>query len=217
MRREILIIACLVAVFAAQSAHAISLTVSAQKVAVFDEVFNPLPMGTFYGFPVIYQYDFSFTIHSLSPGEDGFGSLSFDVRLINLTDPYGWQSNSQTIDSNGTAPGGIMPIYATNADLGFSTTDNRGILIQMASGAFTNPNDPRRNIGEPGGIPGYFGSLFLRQSGNAWTEVQIRNVQYYAKSTTGQLIGPFGDVPEPSSLVLGGLSLIGLAFRRRLA
>ncbi len=226
MRKEILALACLFGLLHLSPVQAISLKISADIQGVYDEDFNPLPVQRYYGFPVIYQFDISFAVKSLAPGEDSFGGLAFNVDLYNFEDAYdvGWTRDNPVVDYNGFPPGGLRYLFSTNADVGASDSDEQGILIQMEAGAFTSAFDPRRNVGEPGGLPGYVGSLFLRHKGYPGAVMTISGIQYFAKTTTGQFTPPTMGFPvskvvgwrgpEPSSLVLAGLGMMASICRR---
>jgi hypothetical protein len=198
----------------------------------FDEAFNPIaaPVGN-PGTPVVAQVEFDMFVDSLAAGEDGFGNVGFNINFGPGLSDFGdsnWQADNPTVDSNGPSPLGNVPLYGQNGDFGGSATDEQGILVSMATGAFTNAVDPRRTVGEAGGQRGLLGSVFVRWDGIGPAVLTIDGAQFSAKLTTGAFadvgqtstITPlnFGGgpiVPEPSTLAMAGLSLIGLVLRRR--
>jgi hypothetical protein len=225
--------------------HAAVISVLPRLGAVYTTAFDPLPLPPNngfhvpnYSFPVVVQIDVYMEVESLAVGEDGFGTAAFsfgffdgpcrcDIELSE--DAGGWAAYPHpNVDFNGSAPGGIVPLFATNADLGASSQDYVGILVQMATGAFTNPNDPRRNVGEPGsplGSPIQLGSGFFEWNGRGLGRITLGPVEVSVKRPDGiftiALAGPTGFVdlgfcPEPSSVVMLGGMLAIAGLRRRL-
>ena len=194
------------------------------------EPLAPIPPLTNPGFPVVVQVDVFMEVVSLAPGEDSFGTAAFSFELASgngvgtiIPDPEagGWGARPLSGPP-------FIPIFANDADLGTDSMDLKGILVQMATGAFTNPNDPRRNVGEPGSIwevPVFLGSAFLEWNGLGQVSFTLNPLEVSAKLTNGQFIlgeaAPSAtivlgsDVPEPSSAVLLGSCLMGLLLRRR--
>lgn len=185
---------------------------------------------------VVAQIDIYMNVESLGAGEDSFGTAAFSVTYDGLSgatvipDPEagGYAANPiPNVDSNGPAPGGLVPVFATNADLGADAQDYVGILVQMATGAFTNAVDPRRTVGEVGsslGSPILLGSAFFEWNGQGTANLTLNPVEVSAKDTAGlyvqgtaspvigvTLIG----IPEPGTLAMAGMSVMALAFRRR--
>jgi hypothetical protein len=164
----------------ASSGQAAVISVQPVLVAFYDLAFNPItaiPAGTNPNVPVVLQVDVMMQVQSLSPGEDSFGRAEFGFQFGNGNYPQGvifpepdlgWTPNNPTVDSNSPFPGGIVPLFAQNDDLGVLTVDLQDITVAMAGGAFTNAADPRRNVGETGsflGSPFRLGSAFLRWDG----------------------------------------------------
>lgn len=177
------------------------------------------------GGPGIWQVDIFMTVDSLEAGEAGFANTGFNAVFNGVSDGFdaGWTANSATVDSNGALPGGIVPLFATNVDAG-TPGDELGILVSIAGGV-TGANDPRRKVGQVGGVPGFLGSLFVQWDAVATGKLSIQDILFQSNSTTGQFGNTvsgisseviFG-VPEPSTIAMAGLSLLGLAFRRRAA
>lgn len=219
----------------AASTQAAVIEVKPVVAGYFDSDFNPIPDGHSAS-PVVVQVDVMMQVLSLAPGEDSFGTAAFsfdlysyDSTLVPDPDAGGWAPNSPVVDSNGALPGGLVPIFATNGDLGVDSQDLQGILVQMATGAFTNAVDPRRNVGEPGsplGVPILLGSAFLEWSNNSCYGVGItlNPLNVSVKLTNGAFVPAVGVTssvrmgvicPEPSSAVLLGSCLVGVVLRRR--
>ena len=100
----------------------------------------------------------------------------------------------------------------------------------MATGAFTNTADPRRNVGEPGsplGVPILLGSAFLEWSNNDDAVITLNPLEVSVKLTNGAYVlavgvtspaylsGSYYFCPEPTSAVLLGSCLMGMVLRRR--
>jgi hypothetical protein len=186
----------------------------------------------------LYQIDVSFTA-AAGAGEKGWANTLFDAGVgansggsnLALDVTPGYIANSNTLDTNGAAPGGLAPIYATNQDAG-APGDLQGILASIASativdsatdtrnklgtasaptGAFNSPPDPAGNS--------YIGSFYVTWNGLGLGSALIQN-QTFSFTTTGgnfadALNGSgassgFGGVPEPASICLAGIGLIGL-------
>lgn len=234
----------------ATAAQAAVISVQPQIAAYFNPDFSPssfvptpLPGGgtTNAGGPTVVQIDVYMSVDELLPGEDGFGTAAFSVQAAgNLggqgqagPDPEagGWAAAQHgNTDTNGAAPGGVFPLIATNADLGADSQDYEGILVQMATGAFTNALDQRRNVGEPGspfGFPIFLGSAFYEWNGIGQVHFSLFPVEVSAKLTSGLFVpgvAPLSnvltignDVPEPSSMLLLGSCVAGMILRRRAA
>jgi hypothetical protein len=229
---QFLATAVLVALVGA-NAEAGSFSVVPSIAGFFDEAFAPVPPpepNTNPGIPYVVQVDFDVIVHDLAPGEDSFGNTGFNIAMTGpVADAFdlGWQANNPQVDSNGSLPLGMVALYAQNGDFGASSTDELGILVSMATGAFTNAADPRRNVGEPSGERGLLGTVFVRWDGTAYGTVSVDGVQASVKLTSGAFVGNqevFGGsialgnfIPEPSSLALLGSCLAGIVLRRRAA
>jgi hypothetical protein len=202
----------------------------------------PLPGGgtTNAGGPTVVQIDVYIEVLSLAPGEDSFGTAAFSFEMgptipgtttiVPDADAGGWAAYQFVIvDINGNGPGGFVPPLAIDADLGADSQDYIGILIQMATGAFTNPLDQRRNFAEPGGhwgAPVNVGSAFFEWDGLGEVEITLTPIEVSAKLTNGAFVlgqAPpsailrLGNnlVPEPSSLMLIAVGAFGVSARRR--
>jgi hypothetical protein len=236
----------------ATAAQAAVISVQPQIAGYFNTDFSPAPFPTPLpgggttnpGIPQVVQIDVYMQVEQLLPGEDSFGTAAFSVQALPNIGPNahgeahpdidagGWAANPLgNTDSNGAAPGGVVPVIATNADLGADSQDYVGILVQMATGAFTNAADQRRNVGEPGsafGFPLLLGSAFYEWNGVGQVHFSLFPIEVSAKLASGgtfvQGVAPPSnvltvgtDVPEPSSLVLLGSCFAGMILRRRAA
>jgi hypothetical protein len=218
--------------------HAAVISVQPVVGGFFTTSFDPIPPQPFYNDPVVVQVDVFMEVLSLAPGEDSFGLAAFSFEVFDgpcnceikpSVDAGGWYPNPlPLVDTNGPPPGGLAPLFATNADLGANSQDYQGILVQMATGAFTNPNDPRRNVGEPGsplGVPILLGSGFFEWNGRPGGYITLNPVEVAAKRTDGSFViaqaAPVqslqlgGLCPEPSSVVMLGGMLAVASLRRR--
>lgn len=244
-----------VAVFAANVDAAV-ISVQPSIAGYFDTAFNPIPApasrpggGTDNtGAPTVVAVDIHLSVQSLDAGEDSLGTAAFTIahsgnpgflgQIEPNVDVGGYAAYPYpNVDSNGALPGGSVPLFANNADLGTSSTDLVGILVQMATGAFTNAADPRRNVGEPDGVtlpsgdslasPVLLGTAYLTWNGLGAVNITLDPVQVSAKLTNGQFLAGTAppsavltignDIPEPSSLMLLGSCLAGVVLRRRAA
>jgi hypothetical protein len=243
------LIAFAIALCTAAGSQAAVISVQPVIVGFFDTSFNqvapplPVPGGgtTNTGFPTIIQVDVYMEVLSLAPGEDSFGTAAFSFQaaavfshtratIVPDIDAGGWAAAAHgNTDSNGAVPGGVVPLIATNGDLGIDSQDYQGILVQMATGAFTNAADQRRNVGEPGssfGVPLLLGSAFYEWSGVAGVSITLDPVEVSAKLTNGTFVAGQAppsailylgnpNVPEPSSLFLMVVGAFGVIARRR--
>lgn len=241
MKKFIALLTVAVVGCAASLTQAANIQVQPNFIGYLDPVtFAPVVSPTA-GVPVVAQVDVFMNVVSLAAGEDSFGTAAFTVThsgiggatIIPSATAGGWAANPiPNVDSNGAAPGGLVPLFATNADLGADSQDYVGVLVQMATGAFTNAADPRRNVGEAGsslGSPILLGSAFFLWNATGTATISLNPLEVSAKDTAGLYIagtspqvvpvvltlGGEPTIPEPSTMVMAGLSLIGLAFRRR--
>jgi hypothetical protein len=224
------IVLILISITTVIPANAAVIDVTLQIGGYYDaDDFSPLPppwQGLPCCDPVVVQVDVYMAVLSLDPGEDSFGSAEFSIKPKNQfgsqvvpdLDAGGWAALPRISDTNGNAPGGIMPSFAINADLGSDSQDYVDILVRMADGAFTNPADPRRNIGEPGspyGYPMQIGSGFFEWNNFGLPPTfELEGLVVMAKTTTGQFV-PARTVPEPGTLALASMGLFPLVLRRR--
>jgi hypothetical protein len=196
----------------------------------------PIPPRHNPGVPIVIQIDVYLEVLSLEPGEDSFGSVEFSFLpsppwLYSgiVADVAGWGGAFHpNVDSNGSTPGGNVPVFVFNGDLTGNMWDLKNIQVRMATGAFTNPVDPRRNIGEPGSsleVPFLLGSGFMRWDGTGKANVRLSPVIATVKLTDGtfvpaqvlstNIVRLGGPTPEPSSLVMFGGMLAVAGLRRR--
>lgn len=240
MKTRYAIVAVVVSVLAFSSPYRTNAAeISIQPVigGFFDTAFDPIPpvpSGYYPGGPVIVQVNVMMRVVSLAPGEDGFGQATFDFDWSSAFPSNGiepspflpvWNPENYPIDTNGAAPGGNQPLFFQNEDLG--PQDLKAIYVAMGPGAFTHPDDPRRNIGEPGStfpVPLSLGSVFFEWNGQSQALITLSNVTASAKLTDGQIIDAavrrvrpvrLGYIPEPTSFALLAGCLAPLALRRR--
>ena len=219
----------LVTFFATANARAIVVDLIPQMVAAYDTAFTPIALPTSPNCCVgetILQFDFSILASDLQSNEAGFGWIAFDIDLSGaVVDAYniGWNPDNFVIDSNGAAPGGMLPLWSINEDTG-TPNDEIGILVAVASN-ITNPSDPRYSVAV--GSPRYIGSMFVHFNGGD-DVMRIENIRYQARSTSGGYLPSSingndleiyigAACPEPSTLITCSMILSGLAFRRRIA
>jgi hypothetical protein len=229
--------------FVAATAEAGSMNTLLTVSARFDNAtnFNPLPFtfapsgAVANGQPGVYQVDISFTATKVA-GEKGWANTLFDLAAgpnaggsnLGLNFLVGWQGlPNPSIDINGSAPGGIVPIYATNEDAG-APGDLKAIIVSIG-GSSNDPSDPRNQLGTPQappevGYPSLLGSFFVDWNGLGQGSVLVQNQQFsftHLDNTFGQTQNGAGatalfGVPEPATLTLAGLALLGLiGFARR--
>jgi hypothetical protein len=199
-----------------------------------DGSLTPIPLPDFrrlVGFPAVYKIDYSIitNVAELEPNEIGFGALGFIINQdAGVADDFGlgWSPSTETIDTNGDLPGGIVPLFYDNLDAGPSSSDLYGILVSIGPRIFiTSPTDPRYSIGKFG--PTYIGSTHLVWDGlsPARSFIQAPNspgpglasemaqfaiATYDFRVASGNYPATtilFGYAPEPTSAVL----LLGMA------
>jgi hypothetical protein len=208
------------------SSNAAVISVQPVVAGYFDTSFTPVPppwLGVPTGEPVIVQIDVMMEVISLAPGEDGFGSAGFSFNLSSgLADVAGWNLNDTQLDTNGAAPGGLVPIFLP--PIIPPPVDLQGILV--VSAASSQPGDIRRDLGEAGsplGTPYSLGSVFLQWEWETFrSTVELEPLVVNARLTNGNLVSAqaLSDIlvlgfPEPSSVVLLGGMLAMAGLRRR--
>jgi hypothetical protein len=130
--KKLISLLSLVVAFAATNSHAAIINVQPVVGGYYDLTFNPIP-PTFPNLanPYIVQVDVYMNVVSLGPNEDSFGTAAFSFETEPIGGGYikpsldagGWAANPLgNTDSNGAAPGGVVPVIATNADLGVKIT-----------------------------------------------------------------------------------------------
>ena len=222
---------------ATAAAPAGTMDLRANVSARFDPTtFAPLPLvftpdgRVQNGQPGIYQIDVVFTAIK-NASEKGWLGTDFDATvggpgLALISGSY--QPNNVTFDSNGSLPGGVVPLWIFNADVGLNTTD----LTDIGGGvsAVFPPDDARNKLGTPDapavvGYPTLFGSFFVEWSGIGRSDVVLRDhgfgfstlsgVPQASQRGSGASAG-FGAVPEPTAVALLGVAFIsGLGVIRR--
>lgn len=233
MRKITALFAVLALAVSTTAVSAATFTLNPVVTAAFDAGFNPLPSidtTTMNSVMRIFELDLQVTTANLAAGERGFGNVGFNLALGGtLTEggAGGYQPNTATTDSNGAAPGGIVPLFFANADAGSNTSDLQGIFATVSSG-ITNPNasDMRVRIGQAGG-PNSLGKVYVKWNANAMETVTVAGSLWSVLGNDGQFSNgtgtggsvTFGDIPEPATLAMGGIGLIGLisVVRRRKA
>lgn len=191
----------------------------------------PIPAGVNPGFTVVVQVDVMMEVISLGPGEDAFGSAAFSFDLsspgglsqIEEVQGIGWSQNDIPIDTNGSAPGGQLPIFLPVLP---PQDDLEDILV--ISAASNQPNDPRRDLGEAGsslGVPYLLGTGFVEWDGLSEAQIKLDELSVSAKRLDGSFVPGQATpsnvlvlgllIPEPSSVViLGGMLMVaGLRWR----
>jgi hypothetical protein len=226
-----------VSVTMCQFVHAAVISVQPVIAGYFTLDFVPLASlkGLLPGLPVVAQIDIMMEVVSLSPGEDSFGTAAFTLQGTPLPgslgqaipdiDAGGWAGNLIHVDTNGSAPGGVLPLFPLNADWG-DNQDYIGILVELSYGKFANPLDPRRDVGEIGsslGVPILLGSGFLEWNRLGEVSVGFPILEVSIKVTEGFFVPadsvPVQNVllrlvPEPSSVVMFGGMLAVMGLRR---
>lgn len=220
---------------AAGQSLAATYSVVPQFAGALNAAFEPIAgyeLGS--GVPAILQFDLIVNTSDFALPQRGFANGVFTITLgdgsTNTTAP-GWNPSSiPNVDSNGAAPGGVVPLLSDNADL--AAQDLKDILLGVATPLTTNPTvDPRFNFGRGTFANFNAGSVFVDFAGGAssitagFTQVSA----LFQDGTAARYIGTvdpngtmptttvdFGNaIPEPTTCVLAGLALVGVAARRR--
>jgi hypothetical protein len=187
------------------------------------------------GQPGVYQVDIKFTA-TPAAGEKGWANTLFNAAVANaggsnlaLDLATGYAPNAGTLDINGGAPGGVTPIYGTNTDAG-APSDLQGILASIASATIaTTANDTRNLLGQAGapanaGFPSLIGSIFVSWNGQGQGALSLGGQQFsftldnntFGSTQAGAGASLAFGVPEPATVSLFGLALVGLVgFARR--
>ena len=229
----------LVATMAQAGTMNTTLTIAARFDASFTQlpiVF--LPNGRVAnGQPGTYQIDVSFNAVK-DAGEKGWANTLFDMGVIGSANGsdlaldlgLGYTANGGSVDTNGALPGGSAPIFATNGDQG-TPGDLLGILASIASANInSSATDTRNNLGtltaplsafnsppDPVGNT-WIGTVYVDWNGVGKGSVALQNQQYsftttanqFGQTQTGGLATASFGVPEPASICLAGIGLIGL-------
>jgi hypothetical protein len=168
-----------------------------QPVARLDAgTFDPLPFvlnldgRVASGQPGIYVMQVTFEAIA-GPGEKGWAGTSWntaisgDPGLTKVPDSY--DPNIRTFDSNGIAPGGVVPIYQVNTDAG-APGDLDNIAVAIASPTISNLNaaERRNYLGTPNapagagvdpapapGFPSWIGNFLLNWDGTGVSDVHL--------------------------------------------
>jgi hypothetical protein len=132
--------------------------------------------------PVIWKVDFSVATDNRQPGQVGFGNVAFSVKLDGASDAMnlGWQSHNPSLS---TAEGPSQ--FLLNMDAGPSAEDEHGILVSIAGG-ITDPNDPRRTLGQTSGSPDLIGSMFIQDDPLGFSSLTIEQVAFAAYDENGK-------------------------------
>lgn len=181
--------------------------------------------------PAILQFDFRVSVGNFAADQYGFANGVFTITphpyLTNTTVP-GWNPDViPNVDSNGSTPGGIVPLLSDNADL--AAQDLKDILIAVATPLTTNPAvDPRFRFGQGARANFRVGTAFFDYSGQGFV-LEDYGVEFviakftqasalYRDGTTNRYIGvvdPFFNVPEPTAAMLAVLGMIGVVQSQR--
>lgn len=156
-----------------QAAPGAELTLTPVVAEVLQSDLLPFPEGTtpdlysLHGMLVTVKVDYYFEIADLQEHQVGFGNLVFNVDLFRLRQNAilpSWQPDVSLVDINGDAPGGVIPKWDSNADIGPSAIDLRSILVGQFPRDFRDPAvDPRYRIGQDG--PVYVGATYVDWDG----------------------------------------------------
>jgi hypothetical protein len=244
MRLFSIFCACIV-LFFSTSVWAAKFHLDAQVVEAFsaDGLFTPIPLPDYtrpVGYPAVYKIDYSIVANTaeFAPTDSFFVAAGFAINQNQgISDDFdlGWNPSTAMVDINGGAPGGIVPFFHENQDLGESTKDLYGIFVAIVPNvSVAPPNDPRFDVGKYG--PTYIGSTYLVWDGvslskssisslKAFVGVVEETVEVLIRKTDGSVYDDnfpattlyFGTIPEPAGAVLLlGFTVIGL-FRRSFA
>jgi hypothetical protein len=152
----------------------------------FDLNFNPISHEQALAStePVIWKVDFSVATDSSHPERVGFGNVAFSIKLDGASDAMnlGWQAhNPVTENANGL---GSTSQFFINMDAGPSAQDEQGILVSLA-GRITDPNDPRRALGQTPGSPDLIGSMFIQDVAQGVSSLTVERVAFAANDGNG--------------------------------
>jgi hypothetical protein len=184
------------------------------------------------GVPAVLEFDMAINTGGFDAPALGFANGVFTIGLssgLSNTSAPNWNASPiPQVDSNGATPGGLVPLLADNADL--AAQDLKDILLGVATPLTSNPAvDPRFQFGRgttanynagkvyidyAGGLQtltaGFTQVSALLQDGAAARYIGVLDANGNMPLAT-QVIG----LPEPTTCVLAGLALVGVAARRR--
>jgi hypothetical protein len=228
MRKFIVTLIAVTFISVTPNAKATDYSLTGEVTAAFDLGFSPIALpdiNIFPGFAAVYQIDYSMTTTNVSAGELGFANVGFNIAGNNLSDSFGigWTATTEQVDTNGGIPGGVAPLFATNIDAG-TPLDLQGILVSIAGGLTTSiPTDDRILVGQAPNGNRFMGTIYMEWDGVTPGDVSTNGVLASSNSVNGEFLPSssspsdtilFG-VPEPSTLVLAGLALVGTFCRRK--
>lgn len=231
-------IALAIALTLTGAAQSFAATYSVQPVFVgaFNAAFEPIAgydIGNTGNVPAVLQFDMIVNTSDFVLPQRGFANGVFSVNLgsgLSNTSAAGWNpSPIPNVDSNGATPGGVVPLLSDNADL--AAQDLKDILLGVATPLTTNPAvDPRFNFGRGTTANYNAGTVYIDYAGGttSFTAAFTQVSALFQDGTLARYIGtvdPNGSlpvatvdivgIPEPTTCVLAGLALVGVAARRR--
>ncbi len=185
---------------------------------------------------ILWQIDFSIMVEDVSPSEMGFGTLTFDINLVNALDSQsiGWVGEYYHTEVGFTRYQG----FAYNVDSGVDVMDLRDIYLEI--GYVYPPVGGRNRLGlneNYGKL--LIGSIYIQDIAGAVSSISVDNVLFsairydetfvtppqsaqgqsvlYLPSTLGgsRLIHVSTAIPEPHSLTLFLLAAITRLLGRR--
>lgn len=222
-------LSCALALSVASFASAAKITAIPSFAGAFDPVssapidgYDPLTATT----PAVIQFDVLVSIEDLAADEFGLANVFFSAGFEGGYSDIGAGWNAFTpipiVDSNGPAFGGNVNLWADNAD--FGAADLKDIAFGVATPLTTQPAvDPRWNVGKT--APQNVGFIYALYDGTGGTfsitptqgSVLRANGNGEVASSTVFVGGTYGEavIPEPTTCILAGLALVGVAAGRR--
>lgn len=170
------LVICCTAISLSLTAHdapAAELTLTPVVSEILQPNLMPFPEGatpdlySLHGIPVTLKVDYFVEIAHLNEGQLGFGNVVFNVDLFRLQQNAlvpDWQPDVSFVDVNGPVPGGVVPTWDDNTDIGNSRLDLRYVFAGLFPRDFRDPAiDPRYRIAQD--APAYIGSTYIDWDG----------------------------------------------------